>query len=118
MKLKIDKREANGITILTCHGRIMFGEDSNALRDVARQALATSARTVVINLSDVTYLDSGALGMLVGLCSASRSEGAHIKLAALGQRLRDVLHTTKLVSIFEVYDTEEQALASLATGTT
>lgn len=116
MKLKIDKREANGITILTCHGRIMFGEDSNALRDAARQAL-TSACTVVINLSDVTYLDSGALGMLVGLSSASRPERAHIKLAAPGQRLRDILHTTKLASIFEVYDTEEQALASLGAGT-
>ena len=115
MKLKIDKRVAEGATVLTCHGRIMFGEDSNALRDAVREAL-TSTRSVVLNLSDVTYIDSGALGMLVGLCSAGRSEGAHIKLAAVGQRLRDILHTTKLESIFEIYDTEEQALASVGTG--
>jgi anti-anti-sigma factor len=118
MKLKIDKREANGITVLSCHGRIMFGEDSTALRDATRQGLTTGARTVVINLSDVTYVDSGALGMLVGLSSASRSEGAHVKLAALSPRLHDILQTTKLLSIFEVYNTEEEALASLSAGTT
>jgi len=116
MRLTIDKGEARGITILTCHGRIIFGEDSNALRDAVRQALTPTVRTVVVNLSDVTYLDSGALGMLVGLCSATRSEGAHVKLAALGQRLRDMLHTTRLAGVFEVYETEEQALASLEAG--
>jgi anti-sigma B factor antagonist len=116
MKLKIDKREANGITILSCQGRIMFGEDSSGLRDAVRQSLSGS-RNVVVNLSQVTYIDSGALGMLVGLSAASKSEGAHIKLAAPSQRLRDVLHTTKLLSVFEVYDTEEEALASAGGAT-
>ncbi len=115
MKLKIDKREAGGVVVLACHGRIMIGENANALRDTLKQ-VCESSRQVVLNLSGVTYIDSGALGILVGVYKSARAAGVDIKLASLGERLRDVLHTTRLATVFEIYATEEQALAALGAG--
>ncbi|HUJ96577.1 MAG TPA: STAS domain-containing protein [Terriglobales bacterium] len=115
MKLSIQTRETGGVMILTCAGRIMLGEESAALRD-ALQAAAGKAHKVVLNFAGVTYVDSGTLGMLVGAYTAARANGASIKLAALGPHFHDVLETTRLLKIFEVYETEEQALAALGAG--
>jgi anti-sigma B factor antagonist len=115
MPLKMDTRQANGVTIVSCHGRIVFGEESTILRDNLKRILASS-RQIVLNLSGVTYIDSGGLGTLVGIYSSARSSGADIKLTGLGQRLRDVLQITKLVTVFEVYETEQQAVAAFSRG--
>lgn len=111
MHLKIEKRATQGIAILACHGRIMFGDEANLLRSVLRDVLATN-RKVVVDLADVNHLDSGGLGMLVGVRSTAKADGAEIKLSGLGQRLRDVLQITKLATVFDVYDTEQQAIES------
>ncbi len=115
MTLKIESRQADGVTIVACTGRIVFGEESNALREELKRILG-STRQVVLNLSGVTYIDSGGLGTLVGVYSSARSAGADIKLTGLGQRLRDVLQITKLVTVFEVYDNEQQAMAAFHRG--
>jgi anti-sigma B factor antagonist len=115
MNLKIDKRVVKGVTIMSCHGRVMFGEEATALRDSLKEALTKTPR-IVLNLSDVTYIDSGGLGTLVGVYSSARSAGADIKLTGLGQRLRDVLQITKLATVFQVFDSEEEALAALGQG--
>jgi anti-sigma B factor antagonist len=115
MTLKMETRVADGVTIVACHGRIVFGEESNALRDTLKQQLA-STRQIVLNLSGVTYIDSGGLGTLVGVYSSARAAGADIKLTGLGQRLRDVLQITKLVTVFEVYDSEAEAIAVFHRG--
>jgi len=93
----------------------VFGDESTALRDDLKRILG-STRQVVLNLSGVTYIDSGGLGTLVGVYSSARSAGADIKLTGLGQRLRDVLQITKLVTVFEVYDNEQQAMAAFHRG--
>lgn len=111
MHLKIEKRATQGIAILACHGRIMFGDEANLLRSVLRDVLATN-RKVVVDLADVNHLDSGGLGMLVGVRSTAKADGAEIKLSGMGQRLRDVLQITKLATVFDVYDTEQQAIES------
>jgi anti-sigma B factor antagonist len=115
MNLKIEKRVVDGIAIMTCHGRVMFGEEATALRDNLKEAVKNTPR-VVLNLSDVTYIDSGGLGTLVGVYSSARAAGADIKLTGLGQRLRDVLQITKLATVFQVFDTEQEALAALGQG--
>ncbi len=115
MTLKIETRQADGVTIVVCTGRIVFGDESTALRDDLKRILG-STRQVVLNLSGVTYIDSGGLGTLVGVYSSARSAGADIKLTGLGQRLRDVLQITKLVTVFEVYDNEQQAMAAFHRG--
>ena len=111
MTLKMDTRTVDGVAVVSCSGRIVFGEEANALRDTLKKLLATS-KQVVLNLSGVSYIDSGGLGTLVGVYSSARAAGADIKLTGLGQRLRDVLAITKLATVFEVYDTEQQAIAA------
>jgi anti-sigma B factor antagonist len=115
MTLKIETRQADGVTILSCQGRIVFGEEAAALRENLKRVLG-STRQVVLNLAGVTYIDSGGLGTLVGVYSSARAGGAEIKLTGLGQRLRDVLQITKLVTVFEVYDTEQEAIATFHRG--
>jgi len=111
MALKIETRQADGVTIVCCQGRIVFGEEATSLRDALKQTL-TKSRKIVLNLSQVSYIDSGGLGTLVGAYSSARTSGADIKLAGLGQRLRDLLQITKLTTVFEVYENESQALAA------
>jgi anti-sigma B factor antagonist len=111
MNLKIETRVADGVTVVSCHGRILFGEEATALRQELKRLLG-STRQIVLNLSGVSYIDSGGLGTLVGVYSSARAAGADIKLTGLGQRLRDVLQVTKLVTVFEVYDSEPQAIAA------
>src|ERR1700685_4112096 len=111
MSLKVETRQVKGISVVTCHGRIVLGEEAAGLRDTLKKVLTTS-RQVVLNLAGVDYIDSSGLGTLVGVYSSARAAGADIKLTGVGQRLRDVLQITKLVTVFEVYDTEQEALAS------
>ena len=116
MQLKINVRTLHdGIVVVDCAGRIVFGEETAELRDRIKDLLSKDSR-IVLNLADVTYIDSGGLGTLVGVYSSARSGGADVKLTGLGQRLRDVLQVTKLVTVFEVYDTEQQAVAAFRRG--
>jgi len=115
MNLKIETRQTDGVTIVSCSGRIVFGDEATALRDNLKRVL-NSSRQIVLNLSGVTYIDSGGLGMLVGVYSSARSAGADIKLTGLGQRIRDILQITKLVTVFEAYDNEQQAIAAFKRG--
>src|ERR1700733_5549278 len=111
MALKIETRQADGITIVSCHGRIVFGEEAATLREDLKR-LFPATRQIVLNLSGVSYIDSGGLGTLVGVYSSARAAGAEIKLTGLNQRIKDVLQITKLVTVFEVYDTEQQAITA------
>jgi anti-sigma B factor antagonist len=115
MTLKMDTRQLDGVTIVMCAGRITFGDEANALRERVK-ALLSSNKKIVLNFAGVSNIDSGGLGTLVGLYSSARSSGADIKLTALGQRLRDVLAITKLSTVFEVYENDQQALASFQQG--
>lgn len=115
MMLKMNNRSVNGVSVLDCSGRIVFGEESSALREGANELLKDN-RQLILNLGGVTYIDSGGLGTLVSLFTSSKKNGATIKLAKLTQRVGDLLQVTKLLTVFEVYDNEEQALQSFFRG--
>jgi anti-sigma B factor antagonist len=116
MQLKLNVRTLNdGIIVVDCAGRIVFGEETAELRDRVR-ALINKGSRIVMNLADVTYIDSGGLGTLVSLFITARNSGAGIKLARLTQRVGDVLQITKLLTVFDVYDSEEQAVQSFRKG--
>lgn len=107
--LKLTPRTLDGITVLDCSGRIVFGEETSALRDIVARTLESNPN-LILNLSGVNYIDSGGLGTLVSLYTSARKSGAAIKLASLTQRVGDLMQLTKLVTVFEVYQDESQAM--------
>jgi anti-sigma B factor antagonist len=116
VQLRLSTRTIDdGVLIVDCIGRIVFGEESALLRDTVKKLLTHSKRTV-LNLSGVTYIDSGGLGTLVGLYTSARNSGGALKLANLTQRVGDLLQVTKLVTVFDVYKNEQEAADSFGKG--
>jgi len=116
MQLKISTRTLNdGIVVVDCAGRLVFGEETAALRDRVR-ALTTKDSRIILNLGEVTYIDSGGLGTLVALYTTVRNSGASNKRARLTPRVGDLLQVTKLLTVFEVYNSEEEAVESFRKG--
>ena len=116
MQLRLSTRMlGDRVLVVDCLGRIVFGEETAVLRDSVRNLL-DQHRQIVLNLSGVTYIDSGGLGTLVALYTTARNAGASIKLSALTQRTNDLLQITKLVTIFEVFDNDDQAARSFEKG--
>lgn len=115
MQLRMSTRVVDDILIVDCSGRIVFGEETSELRETVRDLIVQNGR-IILNLSDVNYIDSGGLGTLVALFITARSAGAAIKLANLTERVGDLLQVTKLLTVFEVYDSEGKALESFRTA--
>jgi anti-sigma B factor antagonist len=111
MLLKTSTRSQGGVVIVDCYGRIVMGEETAFLRGQVKDLLNES-RQIVLNLAEVNYIDSSGLGTLVGLYTSARGVGGEIKLASLTSRVKDVLQITKLGSIFEFYDTAEEAAST------
>jgi len=115
MQLKLSVRNLDGIAVVDAAGRIIFGDESASLRETVKKLIPENKR-IVLNLADVTYIDSGGLGTLVALYTTARSAGGAIKLASLTKRVGDLLQVTKLLTVFDVFDEEEQALDSFRQG--
>ena len=111
MQLKISSRNVDGILVISCSGRIVFGEESSLLRDTVKQAIQDNKK-IVLNLGEVNYIDSGGLGTLVSLHTTAYTAGATIKLANLTKRVGDLLQVTKLLTVFDVHNSEYDALES------
>jgi len=110
MQLKLTKRMVDGILTIECNGRIVFGEESSLLRDDVKKAIADGNKRIVLNLGEVNYIDSGGLGTLVALHTTAHNAGGTIKLANLTKRVGDLMQVTKLLTVFEVYTSEYEAL--------
>jgi anti-sigma B factor antagonist len=110
MALKTNTNSIDGVIVVYLSGAIFFGEESASLRILVKDLL-TKSRQIVLDLGDVTYIDSGGLGTLVGLYASARKIGGDIKLARVGRRANEVLQITKLVTLFEVFDKAEHAVA-------
>jgi anti-sigma B factor antagonist len=116
MQLKVTKRTVDGIVAIECNGRIVFGEESSLLRDEVKKAIADGVKRIVLNLGEVNYIDSGGLGTLVALHTTAHNAGGTIKLANLTKRVGDLLQVTKLLTVFDVHDSEYGALESFRTA--
>ena len=110
MQLKLTKRTVDGILAIECNGRIVFGEESSLLRDDVKKAITDGAKRIVLNLGEVNYIDSGGLGTLVALHTTAHNAGGTIKLANLTKRVGDLMQVTKLLTVFEVHNSEYEAL--------
>jgi anti-sigma B factor antagonist len=111
MQLKVTTRTKDGILVIDCIGRIVFGEESSLLRETVKQAVTENNR-IVLNLGEVNYIDSGGLGTLVALRITAQNAGGTIKLTNLTKRVGDVLQVTKLLTVFDVYNSEAEAIES------
>ena len=111
-ELNIRERQAGDVTILDMDGRITIGEGSVALRGAIRRLLEEGKKRVLLNLAGVGYIDSSGIGELVSSYTAINKEGGQLKLLSLTQKLQDLLTITKLLTVFDVYDDESEALSS------
>ena len=112
MALKITTREVDGVTVAALDGRIVLGEESNALREKIKSLVAEGKKKIVLNMDNITFIDSAGLGTLVATFHSARSQGGTLKLANLGAKFKEVLQVTKLMTVFEVYDSEAAAIQS------
>jgi anti-sigma B factor antagonist len=110
--LRMTDRDVNGVNVLDIEGRIVLGEESNSFREKVKSLLAAGKRKIVLNLANVSYIDSAGLGTLVATYHSARSQGATLKLANLGAKFKEVLQVTKLMTVFDTYDSEAAAVAS------
>jgi anti-sigma B factor antagonist len=112
MPLEIETREREGITILDLNGRITVGEEASRLRDALRELAAAGVRNVVANLAEVAYIDSTGLGALVVCFTSLRKQGGKLKLENVTRRNIELLLFTKLTTVFELFDDEQDAVNS------
>ncbi len=114
MALKITTREVDGVTVAALDGRIVLGEESNALREKIKTLVAEGKKKIVLNMDNITFIDSAGLGTLVASHHSAKAQGAGLKLCHLGTKFQEVLQITKLMTIFDVYNTEAEAVASFS----
>jgi anti-sigma B factor antagonist len=112
MALKINVRDVDGIGVVGLDGRVVLGDESNALREQVKKMLAAGKKKIVLNMDKVSYIDSAGLGALVAAHHSARTQGASLKLSNLGSKFQEILQVTKLLTVFEVYDSEAAAISS------
>lgn len=114
MALQITEKQVGGITVLTLVGRVVLGDESNQLRQKIKALVAAGNKRLVLDLGEVTYIDSAGLGTLVSGFTSTQSQGASMKLANLTKKFHEQLNITKLVTVFDVYDSADAAVKSFA----
>jgi anti-sigma B factor antagonist len=114
MDLEISERVADGVKVLDLAGSIKLGESANYLRGRLKEALENGDGQLVLDLSRVHYVDSAGLGALVACCTTARNGGGNVKLARPAKQFREQLKTTRLCTVFDVYDSVEEALRTFS----
>ncbi len=112
INLYINERRDGPVTILDLKGRVRIGGSTVALHKAIRCLVEEGKTQILLNLSDVTHIDSSGLGELIASHITVQDKGGEIKLAHLTERLRDLMVITKLLTVFDVYDDEQKALAT------
>jgi anti-sigma B factor antagonist len=112
--MKANSRQVNGVTIVDLSGRITLGEGSVILRDSVRDLLSKGNKQIVLNLADVSYIDSSGIGELVSAYTHVRREGGELKLLNLTKKVHDLLQITKLYTVFDIKDDEAAAVGAFA----
>ena len=112
MSMKTSTRQVSGVTIVDLSGRITLGEGSVLLRDIVRDLVIKGQRKILLNLGDVTYIDSSGIGELVSAFTTVRNQGGELKLLNLTKKVHDLLQITKLYTVFDVKDDEATAVAA------
>jgi len=110
--LKMSQREVDGVTVVALDGRIVLGEESNALREKVKRLVAEGKKKIVLNVNNITFIDSAGLGTLVSSHHTAKKEGASVRLCHLDSKFQQVLQITKLLTVLYISNTEAEAVAS------
>ena len=112
MTMKTSTRQVDGVSVVDLSGRITLGEGSTLLRDTVRDLISKGHKQILLNLGDVTYIDSSGIGELVSAYTTVRNGGGELKLLNLTKKVHDLLQITKLYTVFDIKDDETAAVAS------
>jgi len=110
VSMKATNRQVEGVAVVDMSGRITLGEGSVVLRDTIRDLVGKGQKKILLNLGDVTYIDSSGIGELVSAFTAVRREGGELKLLNLTKKVHDLLQITKLYTVFDIKDDEATAI--------
>jgi anti-sigma B factor antagonist len=110
--MKVATRQVDGIIVLDLSGRITLGEGSVTLRDAVHDALAKGSKRILLNLGDISYIDSSGIGELVSAFTSVKNAGGELKLLNLTRKVHDLLQITKLYTVFDIKDDEASAIAA------
>ena len=114
MALRITSGEVDGVNVVWLDGRIVLGEETGALREKVKDLMAHGHKKLILNMNNVTLIDSAGLGALVAAYSSTKSGGASLRLCHLGSKFEELLQITKLITLFEVYNTQADAISSFS----
>ena len=112
--LKMTNSEVDGTSVVTLDGRIVLGEESQALRQKLKSLIAEGNKKIILNMDNIKYIDSAGLGILVAAHVNAKLQGASLILSNLGTKFQEILQITKLVTVFQVFNTEAAAVASFS----
>lgn len=112
MSMKATVRQVDSVIVVDVSGRITLGEGCTQLRELVREQLGKGNKHVLLNLADVTYIDSSGIGELVSAFTTVSNQGGQLKLLNLTKKVHDLLQITKLYTVFDVHDDEAKAVGS------
>ncbi len=110
--MEASTRQFQDVIVVDLIGQIKFGEGSSVLRDTVKDLLAKGHRKILLNLGEITYIDSGGIGELISAFTSTRNQGGELKLLNLTKKVNDLLQITKLYTVFDIRDDEADALAA------
>ena len=114
MSVKLTSRQVGDVTVIDATGRITLGEGASAFRDLIRDLVSKGNKKLLLNLSEVSYIDSSGIGEMVSGFTTVTNNGGQLKLLGLSKRVKDLLQITKLYTVFEVFDDEAEGVRSFA----
>jgi anti-sigma B factor antagonist len=112
VSVKLTSRQVGDVTVIDAAGRVTLGEGASAFRDAIRNFAAKGDKKLLLNLGDVSYIDSSGIGEMVSGFTTVTNGGGQLKLVGLSKRVKDLLQITKLYTVFEVFDDEAEAVRS------
>jgi len=112
VSVKLNTRQVGDVTVIDVSGRITLGEGSSVLRDALRELTAKGNKKILLNLGEVSYIDSSGIGELVSGFTTVSNQGGTLKLLSLTKRVKDLLQITKLYTVFDVHEDEAHAVRS------
>lgn len=114
MATRVDVHQRGNVTVLVPRGKITIGSGDIALRNAMQETMNNGSQNIVVNLGEVSTIDSSGVGELVSAYTTAMNRGAKVKLANLSPKINDILSITQLITVFDIYDSEDEAVASFS----